>query len=74
MRKESKRKKQSCRYRGAHKTLQEKLSKKLLEATTWYKDGEERGQDEDSIKENKYKDGRSEKVKGWKEEKKGRKL
>ena len=62
MRKERERKERNSRYRGAHETLGDRLNKKLLEATTWYKEGggEERIMDE--IKENKYKEGA---WKGW---------
>ena len=57
MRKESKRMKLSFKYRGAHETLGDRLSKKLLEATTWCKKGGENEEKEDLVKENKYREG-----------------
>ena len=57
MRKERKRKERSNRYRGAHETLGDRLNKKLLEATTWYKEGGGEERMEEVKKENKYKEG-----------------
>ena len=57
LRKERERKERNNRYKGAHETLGDRLNKKLLEATTWYKEGGGEERIEDEKKENRYKEG-----------------
>ena len=49
-RKEEKRKKRCNRFRSAEETLEERETKKLIEATTWFKDTEKENENEDALK------------------------